>query len=174
MLVWGRAVPKGPGHQGDSPGNLRDPTLALQPSRASDLGFKLEATQEQCWRAEGRASGGLRARRPARRPCLAALGPGPSWPRGPSFSRTSGSPLRASGLHGSVRARDGEGLRPPGEPGQGVQHLHGGGPGEGVGLGAQVWDPVQLQPHVLPVLHPPVALRQAVREPHHQVSAAGV
>lgn len=74
-------------------------------------------------------------------------------------------------VHGNVWARYGEGLCHPGQPGQGVQHLHGGGVWEALSLREEVWDPVQLHPHVLPVLHPPVEVCQAVWEHHHQVSA---
>jgi len=51
-----------------------------------------------------------------------------------------------------------------------VQYLHGSGVRETVGLREEVWDPFQLQPHVLLVLHPAVEVCQAVRESHHQVS----
>ena len=44
----------------------------------------------------------------------------------------------------------------------GVLHLHGGGGAEDEPFRAAVRDPVVLLPHLLPGLHPPVALRQAV------------
>lgn len=73
-------------------------------------------------------------------------------------------------VHGHVRARHGEGLRLPGESGQGVQYLHGSGVREAISFREAVWDPLQLQPHVLPVLHPAVEMRQAIRESYHKVS----
>lgn len=76
--------------------------------------------------------------------------------------KVSFPPPCTSDLHVNIRTRDGEGLCLPGKSGQSVQHLHGGYPRESVSLRAEVRDPFQLQPHVLPVLHPAVEVCQAV------------
>lgn len=73
-------------------------------------------------------------------------------------------------VHGNIRARHGEGLCLSGKSGQSVQYLHGSGIWKTVSLWEEVWDPFQLQSHVLFVLHPAVEMCQAVRESHHKVS----
>lgn len=73
-------------------------------------------------------------------------------------------------VHGSLWDGHGEGVCGAAESGQAVQDLSGCGVREGVSVRAALRHPVQLLPHVLPELHPPVALRRAVPEPDPKVS----
>lgn len=52
----------------------------------------------------------------------------------------------------------------------GVLHLYGGGGSEGEPVGPQVRHPVLLLSHLLPGLHPQVALHQDLQQQDHQVS----
>lgn len=101
------------------------------------------------------------------------------WGHGWDMWPASASPFQArtekssqDDVQGNTWAWSGAGLCFPAQSGQGVQGLYGSAVWETTSLWEEVWDPFQLQPQVLLVLHlavPDVEMRQVVQEIHHWV-----
>lgn len=75
-----------------------------------------------------------------------------------------------SGVHRGPREGHGDLLRHPAQQRHDVRRVHGGGVREGQSQRAPLRNPLQLQPLLLPEVHPQVEERQAVRKQNHQVS----
>lgn len=94
------------------------------------------------------------------------------WPASASPFQARTEKSSQDDVQGNTWAWSGAGLCFPAQSGQGVQGLYGSAVWETTSLWEEVWDPFQLQPQVLLVLHlavPDVEMRQVVQEIHHWV-----